>query len=529
MGAVNAVFGDSAKQVEQWAADSAKAVGMSTAEYATMAAKVGASFKNMGLSQADSAESTQELIKLGADLAATFGGTTTDAVNALGAALRGEADPAERYGLALNKTAVNAELAATGQDKLTGASRKQAEAQAILKLATEQAGGAVGAFAREQDTAAGSTQTAKAEFINAAAVLGQTLLPVVVTVMGAFTQFAVFLQQNAEQVRALIGVVLKLAAAILAVHAALTIVKTVKAFASMVSGAGLVVVAIEAVIAIVLLLWRNCEGFRDACIAIWNVIRSAAEVAWRAIQSVVTSVVRVLTSLWETFGPAVIAVFERVKAAAVRIWNAIVPVVQLVVSTIQRLWDAFYPPFSALMDRILAVADRVWNAIIVPVQSVIAKITAAWEALVSTVTGIWNRIASAITTALAPVTNAIEAIASLWDRTVGAISRGIDNIKGWLDGISSKISSVGDKMQSIIPGGRAAPAPAVFYQGSPALYRRGAGAAGPTMVQSGAGAPVYNITVNGAVDADGVARTISKLLSARSRRVGPVLLGGVTQ
>ena len=66
------------------------------------------------------ADKTGEMIQLGADLAAQFGGSSADAVAALSSALRGEADPAEKYGLALSQTAINAELMAKGQSKLTG-------------------------------------------------------------------------------------------------------------------------------------------------------------------------------------------------------------------------------------------------------------------------------------------------------------------------------------------------------------------------------------------------------------------------
>ena len=87
MGALDSVFADSAGQVKEWAAQAAQSAGLSATQYGNLASKLGASFKNMGLSTDDAAKSTNEMIKLGADLAATFGGTTEEAVGALSAAL----------------------------------------------------------------------------------------------------------------------------------------------------------------------------------------------------------------------------------------------------------------------------------------------------------------------------------------------------------------------------------------------------------------------------------------------------------
>src|SRR5690349_18501020 len=133
-GGLDAVFGSNAAQVKEWAANAATSTGLSAAKYSEMAAVIGAQLKNLGVPFDQVAGKSDELIRMGADLAATYGGTTADAVEALGAALRGEADPAERYGLALNQAAIKAKMAEDGTDKLTGAAAKQAKTAALLAL-----------------------------------------------------------------------------------------------------------------------------------------------------------------------------------------------------------------------------------------------------------------------------------------------------------------------------------------------------------------------------------------------------------
>jgi hypothetical protein len=106
--------------VKGWAEGAAQSVGLAKAQYGQLAAGLGAQLKNMGLSGDQALSGTQGLIGLGADLSAAFGGTAAEAVEALGSALRGEADPAEKYGLSLNQAKVNAKLAEKGLTGLTG-------------------------------------------------------------------------------------------------------------------------------------------------------------------------------------------------------------------------------------------------------------------------------------------------------------------------------------------------------------------------------------------------------------------------
>ena len=72
-------------------------------------------------------------------------------------------------------------MAADGTDKLTGEAKTAAQAQTVLALATEQAAGANGQFAREADTAEGAAQRSAAQYENAKAAIGQGLLPVMTT------------------------------------------------------------------------------------------------------------------------------------------------------------------------------------------------------------------------------------------------------------------------------------------------------------------------------------------------------------
>lgn len=179
VGAVNAVFGAQADAVMANAEKSAQAVGLASSEYANMSALMGSQLQNMGVPMDEVAGKTDELIRLGADMAAMYGGTTAEAVDAISSLLRGERDPIERYAVSINQAGINAEMAAQGLTGLEGEAQKQAETQATLSMLFDQSSNALGTFSRESETVAGQQQRATAEWQNAKAALGEQLLPYV--------------------------------------------------------------------------------------------------------------------------------------------------------------------------------------------------------------------------------------------------------------------------------------------------------------------------------------------------------------
>jgi hypothetical protein len=182
-GAVDAIFGDNAAKMHDYAKQAANTVGLARSEYSELAAVLGAQLSNAGFAGEELTGTVDGLITRGADLAATFGGTTADAVAALSSVLKGETDPIERYGVSIKQSDISARLAAAGQDKLTGEALKNAQATAALGLVTEQTTASQGKFAGEADTAAGASQRLGAMWEDLKAKMGEKLLPVITDVM----------------------------------------------------------------------------------------------------------------------------------------------------------------------------------------------------------------------------------------------------------------------------------------------------------------------------------------------------------
>lgn len=197
VGGSEAVFKEASGVITKYAKDAADSAGLSERAFREATTGIGGNLKRMGFSIDDAAKQSANLTQVAADLAATYGGTTAEAVSALGAAFRGEADPAERFNLNLKQGAVNAKAVELGLAATTSAVDEQAKAQALLALITEQSADAQGQFAREAGSAAGSAQIASAKFENAKASLGESLAPVMADAAGlAANLFDKFNQLN---------------------------------------------------------------------------------------------------------------------------------------------------------------------------------------------------------------------------------------------------------------------------------------------------------------------------------------------
>ena len=174
-GAVETVFKQHSSKMLKYAQGADQALGMSENSYNELATILGTQLRNAGMK--DFAEQTNDLIGLGADFSAMFGGTATEAVEAISSALKGERDPIEKYGISLRQSAIDAKAAELGFKKVGGSYDQQAQAAATLALINEQSTDAQGAFNRELGTSANVIQRAKAWFEDFAAALGEKLLP----------------------------------------------------------------------------------------------------------------------------------------------------------------------------------------------------------------------------------------------------------------------------------------------------------------------------------------------------------------
>jgi hypothetical protein len=181
--------------------------------------------KSAGLAGDDLSNFSIEMVKLSGDLASFHNANPADVALALGAALRGEAEPIRKFGVLLNDAAVKAQAMKMGLYDGTGALSAQAKVLATQKLILEQTSDAQGDFARTSEGAANQQRILKAQVDNAKVAIGQAFLPILEAALPVLVNFATAIGNNTDAFVAVIAVIGTFAGAIVLAKGAMMLWK----------------------------------------------------------------------------------------------------------------------------------------------------------------------------------------------------------------------------------------------------------------------------------------------------------------
>lgn len=186
---VNVLFGTASKDIEKFADGAARSLGQ-TKQQALDAAATFATFgKSAGLSGENLSKFSIDFVKLSSDLASFNNTTPEQAINAIGAALRGEAEPLRQYGVLLDDASMRQKALELGIiDNIKNALTPQQKVLAAQALIFEQTSAAQGDFDRTSDGLANRTRILTAELENAKTTIGDALLPIVLELATFFSE-----------------------------------------------------------------------------------------------------------------------------------------------------------------------------------------------------------------------------------------------------------------------------------------------------------------------------------------------------
>lgn len=279
MSKTSVIFGDADQALFDFAETAATSLGQTKQQALDAAATFGTFGKAAGLTGKDLGTFSTDFTKLASDLA-SFNNTSVDeAINSLGAALRGEAEPMRKFGVLLSADAVAAEALSMGlltttineeklsiavqkadmafkkhndtvtkfgaesdeaaksalqleqaenaldkvlggtTDKLTAQQKTLATQSLIMKATTDSQGD----FARTSDGLANSQRILEAQMKNLQAEMGTVLLPIVEKAVQFFSILANVMTENKDVALVVIGALAGLAAMVLVVNAAMKV------------------------------------------------------------------------------------------------------------------------------------------------------------------------------------------------------------------------------------------------------------------------------------------------------------------
>jgi hypothetical protein len=168
------IFGESSDAILAFADNSAVALGQTKQEALDGAATFALFGQSAGLSGEALVGFSSQLVGLSADLASFNNSSPQEAITAIGAALRGEAEPLRRFGVLLDDATLKARAMEMGIYNGTGSLTQQqkvlaAHSEILAQTTTQQ-----GDFARTSDGLANSQKYSRLRLI----ILRQLLAPV---------------------------------------------------------------------------------------------------------------------------------------------------------------------------------------------------------------------------------------------------------------------------------------------------------------------------------------------------------------
>lgn len=379
-----------------------------------------------------------------------------------------------------------------GLDKAALKSGNMARIMDDLKKKTGGAAEAAG------NTAAGKMKRFQLSLDETQEAAGAVLLPALMKLTSVLVVIGNWAQQHGTLFAVIAGGVAVLAAAVIALNIAMSIYTTVTTLAAAASEAawlaalgpiGLVIVAVAAVVAIIVILWKRSETFRRVVLAVWGAIRTAASATGRAVMAVW----RVVWAVLSAYVRAYVTVF-RVAFAVLR------AVTQGVAAVFRAVWRAVWSTLTALVRAHVATFRAIFNTLSGIASSVARAVSSAW----GSVWGALTRAAEAAGRALSAPFEAVH-------RAIDGVISAVQSLIGWLSRI--KVPSI--KLPHI-PGVSRSVAPSVAGAGVSAFAAPGV-PMGVPMAAAASGGVVINI--NGALDPEGVARQVQRIMGGHDRRV----------
>lgn len=293
------VFAGELPMIQKWADENRKAFGTSSREAVAMAANLADLLKPMGFTTAQAANMSTEILDLSGALARWTGGTKTAAEvsEILADAMLGETDALKSLGISISAADVQNKALAMGFAEVSKAGgvvadsiTEQEQALATQQLILEKSTDAQRAWADGGKEAAEAQNGLSSSVAESTEKLAQVIAPL-------YENLVVFVGQIVEWISANEGV----AIAIGATTAAVWLLNAAMAA----NPIGLVIVAIGALVAGILWLWNNSEGFRNFFIVAWDMISSNVSRSVNAI----TGFFRGLWSFLQSFGQGVGNIF----------------------------------------------------------------------------------------------------------------------------------------------------------------------------------------------------------------------------
>lgn len=179
--AINQVFGTAGADIIGFADTANQALGQTRLQALEAAQNFGVFGSAAGLTGKPLSDFSTGLVTLATDMASFYNTDSQTAIDALGAGLRGEAEPLRRFGVLMDDATLKAQALKLGIFDGTGSLTAQQRVLAAQAVIFQQTGIAQGDFGRTSEGLAGQQKILTASIEDSKAKLGESLLPALST------------------------------------------------------------------------------------------------------------------------------------------------------------------------------------------------------------------------------------------------------------------------------------------------------------------------------------------------------------
>lgn len=494
-------YSDTAQKKMNEIADNTGMVASRLTPYMT---SMTAKFKGLGFDIGEATDLASDGLNLAADAAAFWDMSLDDSMSHLNSFINGSYEGGEAIGLFANDTQMASYAVSQGLVKQTKdwASLDEATKQATrLEYAKNmmKASGAVGQAAKESSQYANVQANLNEKWRQFKAQIGEPLLENVVNpamqklsglvdkASTGFQDLQKWVSENKTLLSVLGGVIGAVAVGMTAysiaqtamtvaskLHTAATVAEKLAVLglngAMLTSPVTWIVAGIVALIAVFVILWNKCEGFRNFWINLWDKIKTAFAPAIEFVKSsfesfkekLQTGIVPALQDLWA-------AIKEKVLPVLSLIWDYVQIYIQPAFEWLktglgnikivfQTIFTVIKTIVSTAFENIKTVITTVWNNIKIVISTVLDVIKniiklatsiikgdwkGAWEAIKGIFSSIWNGIKGI-------VSNVWNAIKSIFSNNLNAIKSSVSTV---FNGVKAVIQNTINGAKNIVKSG----------------------------------------------------------------------------
>ena len=457
-------YSDTAQKKMNEIADNTGMVASRLTPYMT---SMTAKFKGLGFDIGEATDLASDGLNLAADAAAFWDMSLDDSMSHLNSFINGSYEGGEAIGLFANDTQMASYAVSQGIVKQTKdwASLNEATKQATrLEYAQNmmKASGAVGQAAKESSQYANVQANLNEKWRQFKAQIGEPLLENVVNpamqklsglvdkASTGFQDLQKWVSENKTLLSVLGGVVGAVAVGMTAysiaqtamtvaskLHTAATVAEKLAVLglngAMLTSPVTWIVAGIVALIAVFVILWNKCEGFRNFWINLWDKIKTAF-----------APIIEFVKSSFESFKEKL---QTGILPALQDLWTAIKEKVLPVLSLIWDYVQIYIQPAFEWLKTGLGNIKIVFQTIFTVIKTIVST---AFENIKTVITTVWNNIKIVISTVLDVIKNIIKLATSIikgdwkgaWEAIKGIFSSIWNGIKGIVSNVWNAIKSI---------------------------------------------------------------------------------------